>query len=124
MKRFGVALICTAAMLVILHSITPHTHTNPYGTQNVTISQNEEDSGLMGFLQLVFHPDLGQEHLEHFQNEAGDLHILPPLAPVAAVPDLTPTEELNPAPKDSYQITYTEEVYLLLAPLRGPPHIA
>lgn len=121
MKRLGIAMICTAAMLVLLHSITPHTHSNPYGNNEATVSQNQPEAGVLGFLQLMFHPDLGTDHLDNFQNEAGDLHILPPLAPIASVPELTPISEDSESPKVLYLNSYKEEVYLLLSPLRGPP---
>ena len=54
---------------MLLHSITPHKHHKYNQTYDHSLAEVKNNSSLISWLQFIFHPDLGEEHLEKFQNE-------------------------------------------------------
>lgn len=69
MRKLGLLFIGLATVIVLLHSITPHKHHKYNQTYDHSLAEVKNDSSLISWLQFIFHPDLGEEHLEKFQNE-------------------------------------------------------
>ena len=68
MKRLGKLVIGLATLFILLHSITPHTHL-PSDSPQKSFTDLKTEANLIEWLKFIFHPDLGEDHLENYQNE-------------------------------------------------------
>ena len=121
MQQLGRLLIGMATVIVLLHSITPHQHHKSSQLYDHTISEVGNESNLINWLQFIFHPDLGEEHLENFQNEYPLELAIPDLSFLALAIILVPKVEINPEHNTPYFFSVKDSDYLSLKQLRGPP---
>lgn len=68
MKSLGKLVIGIATLFILLHSITPHTHQKNNDPQK-SFTDLKTEANLVEWLKFIFHPDLGEDHLENYQNE-------------------------------------------------------
>ncbi|KYG73450.1 MULTISPECIES: hypothetical protein [Roseivirga] len=121
MRKLGLLFVGLATVIVLLHSITPHQHNNITQTYNHTISEVENNGNILNWLQFIFHPDLGQEHLEKFETEHQLEIISPDLAFLAIALSFIPILEEETQHNTPYLFSLKDNYYLKLQPLRGPP---
>ena len=108
----------TAGILLLLHTLIPHQHHTELDDSS-HYSQHQKADNLYEFFQLIFHQDLGEDHLEDYQTPAFysapsdcvDTH-LPQPTYVLSFSEPFPTTNASIA---SYQVTQ----YLRF---RGPPY--
>lgn len=63
-----------AGALLLAHSFVPHEH----GKEHEVVHSDYEASGIVDLLSGLFHNDLGEEHLEHFEvqkSKALEFHV-------------------------------------------------
>lgn len=124
MRKIAVFLIAISTMLLLLHSVTPHTHHKASQTYDHSLSELNESGNLLSWLQFIFHPDLGPEHLEHFQNEGPEqIALLPDFALLAVVIAFTPVEAEPLQHKKPYLFSIQDSDLLNQSQLRGPPSL-
>ena len=121
MHKMGRFLIGIATIIVLLHSITPHKHHKSSQLYNHTISEVGNENNLINWLQFIFHPDLGEEHLENYQNEHPLELAIPDFAFVAVAMILIPVVEIKPEHNTPYFFSAKDSEYLSSKQLRGPP---
>jgi hypothetical protein len=64
-KSFSKFLMFTALLVVHIHACLPHEHEN-YGP--TTISEFGVERSLSDIFQNLWHPDLGEDHLDMYEN--------------------------------------------------------
>ncbi len=124
MRKIAIFLIGLSTLLLFLHSITPHTHHKATQSYTHSISEVDNSNDILSWLQFVFHQDLGQEHLEHFQNDSFDhVTLLPDLAFLAFALSFSPIIEEPLEHKKPYIFSIKDSDLLNQSPLRGPPSL-
>lgn len=123
MRKMGSFLIGLATVIVLLHSITPHQHHKTSRISDHTISEVKNDSNVINWLQFIFHPDLGEEHLENFQNEHPLELAIPELNFLAVAIVFVPQIEVKLEHNTPYIFTIKDSEYLSPRQLRGPPSL-
>lgn len=121
MRNAGKIFIAFATFIVMLHSITPHQHHQVSKTYDHSIAEVKNDSNLINWLQFIFHPDLGEDHLEKFQNENPLELSIPDLAFMATLILFTPDQEEELEHHTPYIFSLKDSEYLRLQQQRGPP---
>jgi len=124
-------LFTSAVFFLLLHNITPHLH---HGELNDETDCDERQSpeGLLDFLALSFHFDLGEGHLEYFPKvNKTDLEseiqfflhddLQPSIYPIHLVTGAT---SAMIAPVVECEKIHLSSDISCCAPLRGPPRIA
>lgn len=119
----GSFLIGLATVIVLLHSITPHQHHKTSQISDHTISEVRNDSNVINWLQFIFHPDLGEEHLENFQNEHPLELAIPDLAFLAVAIVFVPQTEVKLEHNTPYIFSIKDSDFLSPRQLRGPPSL-
>jgi len=124
-RKFSIWPLFIACFLVIGHAVFPHTHQqNAYEDTLLTELNLPLDDGLFSFLNQLFAQDLGDNHLEDFNQEGDDV----PSPVYLAQAFLHTLLYLNS--EDSLGSTFVFPPYLNLlgsrlvlsdAPLRAPP---
>jgi len=66
MRKFGIGLLAISTVIVLMHNFTPHTHDTKPETATFNACSHSEEDGLLGLFQMIFHQDLGNEHLEFY----------------------------------------------------------
>jgi hypothetical protein len=108
----------------MLHSFTPHTHDELSASNQVEVGiEAQSTNGFLSLLKDLFVQDLGQEHLEHFQNQDYDIHIIPPFLTekALAMPTLIASETIEH--HAVYLDIYYKTIHQSENQLRGPPSI-
>ncbi len=106
-----------AGSLLLLHTFIPHEH-HAEINQVERIQQHQQADDLFDLLQLVFHNDLGEEHLENFRTTC--YFFIP--SDTFDQELLTPTYYLvqsTPHTLEDVSFSFTEEIHILS--FRGPP---
>ena len=74
---------------MLLHSILPHAHHDEMSHPEHSTSHQEADN-LIDYLELIFHTDVGEGHLEHFETGQGlDFNIVSNITTVAILDIVT-----------------------------------
>ena len=121
------AFLTLAVAIVVLHSITPHSHLESTAT---SISSNtcqavKSELLVINILQGIFEQDLGAEHLENFAStDQEKLDILLLVAeinsPIALIKALEETIEHEKV----FVLSHFDPLFSASHSLRGPPLIA
>jgi len=120
-KRFFLDL---AVVIVVLHSITPHSHVSLATTtiSSTSCQQVKAESTLISLLQGIFEQDLGVEHLEHFAHQMQDDTPLDVFVSTESIVIPGRTDEIHHAQTpDLYNALYAGPSHLDSQTLRGPP---
>ncbi|MEQ8711839.1 MAG: hypothetical protein RIC80_02420 [Cyclobacteriaceae bacterium] len=72
----GNILVMIAGVLLLFHSMLPHAHHSELNEEQ-HFQEHEMASSLFDYLQLAFHFDPGQNHLEDYQTAGFDLTFIP-----------------------------------------------
>ena len=116
--------------MLILHSLVPHHHHDELSDEEHEIEHDSAET-LLDYLELLFHVDAGDGHLEHFQSGEGfnldfNFTIDGPSVFIENAINLgsfDPVADNTPIP-----ICYYKKVpippNILFKPLRGPPSIS
>ena len=123
MRKLGITFLAISTAIVLLHSFTPHTHDNNIESATFNACDYSQETGILGLFQMIFHQDLGEEHLELYVNAVNfDISIdaFTPI-PLVLIPVVTLSLE---------QIGYPNIIDIIpreqwrLSPLdqRGPPN--
>ncbi|MEQ9299522.1 MAG: hypothetical protein RIF33_13195 [Cyclobacteriaceae bacterium] len=121
MKRVGNILVVVAGALLLFHSLLPHAHHSELNEEQ-HFEEHEMASSLFDYLQLAFHFDPGQNHLEDYQTAGYDLIIISPYLLLGVETTLTTIEpeddaqEFRPYHRD-LRIRYLHRSLSF----RGPP---
>lgn len=121
MKYLKNIFLLLAGCLLLLHSFIPHQHHSELSEEE-HIEQHEEADDLFEFLQLVFHIDFGEDHLEKFKTSSFhfDLADLPDTQQILYTPYLILEREFLPFQNTSF--SSIEEKYI--QKFRGPPSLS
>lgn len=115
MKPFRSLLLIIAALLFLGHNVVPHKH-----HEAAVVCEEERDaSDLLDLLSVFFHPDLGLDHLQSYQqdNSQNWLAVELPTATILPVPPAVCAVE----PTDGDLIFPPSATCLSSWSLRGPP---
>jgi hypothetical protein len=115
------SFLLTAGLILFLHTAVPHHHHSELDATE-HYRQHEQAATLFDYLQLIFHIDLGADHLEHF-NIASLLYIEPDLTDFKR--HLTPVYALiksTPLPVAAL-LPISQEI-IRIHPFRGPPTLS
>jgi len=115
---------------VVLHGLLPHEHHSNLSDTAEHREEHGEADDFIDYLKLIFHTDLGIEHLESYNQVKG--HDLAFDVSFEAVPDLPPLAKVNvfsiTGNKDihypsliAYHIPLLKQDFLTTTPFRGPP---
>lgn len=63
-------MVNLAGLIVLLHGLVPHQHHNELSYDQDAV-QHASANDLQDYLELVFHIDMGDGHLDHFENVDG-----------------------------------------------------
>ena len=119
-------------MIIFLHSVVPHVHHD-----QISDAQHEEEhlsaDSWKDYIKLIFHTDLGDGHLEHFNSADGlDLQLItaPVVIPVCGIViehRLLVSSELRYIVNNGF-IDHDDPLpakyFNSPSPLRGPPFIS
>jgi len=114
----------------LLHSVIPHHHHDHLSVEDHNIEHESADN-ILDYLELLFHLDMGEGHLENFQSTDGnhlDIQLqydLGPLSPVEIVYCLKADAEADFSTRPFYssdRIPIPPNISSLS--LRGPPSVS
>ena len=64
-QKIALSWVFPAAMILLLHTLVPHSHDFISHSEPQTCNHHEHD--LWEFVEHLLHQDCGQNHLEHYQ---------------------------------------------------------
>lgn len=103
--------------LLLLHAFIPHEHHSELD-EIEHIQQHQQADGLFDLLQLVFHTDLGDEHLENFKT-ASYFFLQPDLFDCETLTRTCQFVQSEVRPRENISYSSIEEIQYLT--FRGPP---
>ncbi len=116
-------MISSAIVILLLHTTTPHQHVKSDTPENY-ISLKSDEANFLSLLQFIFHPDLGENHLEDFQNEHQLELNIPDFAIAAILIPTIPEIEEKVIHVTPNQFKARDKIYLHQSKLRGPPALS
>jgi hypothetical protein len=124
MKKIGNIFVIVAGALLLLHSLLPHAHHSQLNNEQ-HIEEQQTATSLFDYLQLAFHFNPGENHLEEYQT-AGDelLSISPFLVAVIEFSFLAPLlDDFNDDFYPEQSDIKGQYLYRHLS-FRGPPQLS
>lgn len=121
MRSLGRIFISLATVIILLHSITPHQHHTASQNCDHCLAKLDDQANLLSLLQVIFHPDLGQEHLDNYQNENHEQIALPDFSYLAVALVFVPQFETEIEHNTPYTFSQVDNEFLSSVTLRGPP---
>ena len=123
MKNAGKILVTIAGILLLLHTLFPHAHHGQLNGEQQLIEQSTA-STLYDFLQLAFHFNPGEHHLEEFQPSDDDVIVhLPFLMALLQWAFIAPIEERQDDPVPAADLVVNDYCSYHQLSFRGPPQL-
>jgi len=114
---------------MFMHSILPHEHHDELSSTNHDFLHESADS-FLDYVKLIFHHDMGEGHLEHFDCGNNDFNVeAPVITALFNIPEITIWSSLLLPDLDSKPfLTFDDPLpdirYQQHFSLRGPPSIS
>lgn len=110
-KKVYIAILGFNLMLLVMHSVVPHYHFNTLGQDmGEVVIENDISNTVFGFLQHLFHTDIGVDELQPVLQDALSLFLLVALLalgltllPIHKL--IVPQKEFIPAPAVAYHLS-------------------
>ncbi|MEO9482455.1 MAG: hypothetical protein ABJG47_03380 [Ekhidna sp.] len=120
MRHFKTISLVLAGALLLLHTFIPHQHHSELDEAE-HIEQHQQADDLFDLLQLVFHIDLGGDHLEDFKT-ASFTFTSPDFFDHSVLERTYYSVQLDQFPTEFISDNSVQEIHSLQ--FRGPPAIA
>ena len=77
LKKVGNIIVIVAGAILLLHSLLPHAHHSQLNDEQ-HLEEQQSASSIFDYIQLAFHFDQGENHLEEYQTSGDDISFFSP----------------------------------------------